>query len=165
MRTSGQHGPRRSAVVGLAAVVLALDVVTKQLAEDHLRDPLDLVLGAQLALSYNSGVAFGVLSGAPDGAVLAAVLVAVATLVLALLRGWLPASAPAVGLVAGGAVANLVDRAPDGRVTDFIDLPRWPSFNVADIAITLAVLLLVLRSFRDDASDKTPSTAPNLTAA
>ena len=165
MRTSGQHGHRRSAAVGLAAVVIALDVVTKQLAEDHLGDPLEVVLGAQLLLSHNSGVAFGVLSGAPDGAVLAAVLVAVAALTAAFTRGWLPASAPAIGLLAGGAGANLIDRTPDGRVTDFIDLPHWPSFNVADIAITLSVLLLVLRSFRDDPSDKTPSTAQQPTAA
>ena len=123
------------------------------------------MLGAHLSLSHNSGVAFGVLSGAPAGTVFAAVLLALAALIAGIVRGWLPASAPAIGLLAGGAVANVVDRAGDGRVTDFIDLPHWPSFNVADIAITLAVLLLVLRSFRDDASDTTPSTAEQPTAA
>ena len=165
MRASGQHVPLGPVAVGLAAVVAALDVLTKQLAEERLGEPVELVLGAQLSLSHNSGVAFGVLSGAPVGAVFAAVLLALAALTAGVVRGWLPASAPAVGLLAGGAVANLVDRAPDGRVTDFIDLPHWPSFNVADIAITLAVLLLVLRSFRDDASDTTPSTTQQPTAA
>ena len=143
----------------------ALDVLTKQLAEERLGEPVKLVLGGQLSLSHNSGVAFGVLSGAPAGAVFAAVLLALAALIAGIARGWLPASAPAVGLLAGGAVANVVDRAPDGRVTDFIDLPHWPSFNVADIAITLAMLLLVLGSFGDNASDTTPSTAEQPTAA
>ena len=156
MRSSGNH-VRPQPAVALALVVIALDVVTKQLAEHHLSDPVELVLGAQLSPSHNSGVAFGVLSGAPDGAVLAAVLVAVALLTAGLLRGWLPASALSVGLLAGGAVANLVDRTADGRVTDFIDLPYWPSFNVADMALTLAVLVLVLGSLGGDASRKTPS--------
>lgn len=150
MRTSGHQLRAGAAGVALAAGVVALDVLTKRFAEDQLRDPVELVLGAELALSHNSGVAFGVLSDAPDVAVIATVLVAVAALILGLVRGWLPASALGIGLLAGAAVANLADRLPDGRVTDFIDLPRWPSFNIADIAITLAMLVLVLRSIRDD---------------
>lgn len=151
MRTSGRYFRGGPAGGALAAVVVALDVLTKRFAEQQLRDPVELVLGAQLSLSHNRGVAFGVLSEAPDGAVIVAVLVAVAALIFGLVRGWLPASTLAIGLLAGGAVANLADRLPDGRVTDFIDLPHWPSFNIADIAITLAMLLLLLRSLRDDA--------------
>jgi signal peptidase II len=51
---------------------------------------------------------------------------------------WLP-----VGLLLGGAAGNLIDRAREGAVTDFIDLPLWPAFNVADVAITFGVLLLL----------------------
>ena len=51
---------------------------------------------------------------------------------------WLP-----IGLLAGGAIGNLIDRIRDGAVTDFIDPPRWPAFNVADIAITLGVVLVI----------------------
>ena len=47
-----------------------------------------------------------------------------------------------VGLLAGGALGNLADRIRDGAVTDFIDLPAWPAFNVADMAITAGVLML-----------------------
>lgn len=151
-------------IVGLAALVLALDVVTKRFAEDRLGDPVELVLGAQLSLSYNSGVAFGVLSGAPGGLVIAAVLVAAAALVVGLVRGWLPASVPGIGLLAGGAVSNLVDRSADSRVTDFIDLPYWPAFNLADIAITLAVLVLAMRYMRDEACRTTPSAAEHAVA-
>lgn len=68
----------------------------KQLADDRLRDPVEFALGAQLSVSHNSGIAFGVLSGAPDGVVLAAILLALAALIARLVRGWLPTSAPAV---------------------------------------------------------------------
>jgi signal peptidase II len=51
---------------------------------------------------------------------------------------WLP-----TGLLLGGAAGNLIDRLRDGAVTDFIKLPHWPAFNVADIAITFGVLALV----------------------
>ena len=62
---------------------------------------------------------------------------------------WLP-----TGLLLGGAVGNLIDRTARGAVTDFIKLPRWPAFNVADIAITFGVLALlyVLEAAASDAS-------------
>jgi len=130
--------------------VLAVDVLTKYMAERQLETPLEVVFGARLALSHNSGMAFGVAAGAPDALVVAGVAICLATLVVAIARGWLPASALALGLLGGGAAANLLDRAPDGRVTDFIALPHWPSFNVADIAITLAMLALIVTSARTE---------------
>ena len=51
---------------------------------------------------------------------------------------WLP-----TGLLIGGAAGNLIDRVRDSAVTDFIDFPAWPAFNVADIAITFGVLSLL----------------------
>jgi signal peptidase II len=51
---------------------------------------------------------------------------------------WLP-----TGLLIGGAAGNLIDRLRDGAVTDFVKLPHWPAFNVADMAITFGVLALV----------------------
>jgi signal peptidase II len=51
---------------------------------------------------------------------------------------WLP-----VGLLAGGAAGNILDRARHGAVTDFLKLPAWPAFNVADMAITIGVLALL----------------------
>ena len=51
---------------------------------------------------------------------------------------WLP-----TGLLIGGAAGNLIDRAREGAVTDFVDLPLWPAFNVADAAITIGVLALL----------------------
>jgi len=75
--------------------------------------------------------------------VLAVTAVVIAVLSAATWRGRF-ASPFAAGLILGGAVANFVDRISDGAVTDMIDVGWWPTFNVADIAITTGVLLLVL---------------------
>ena len=50
----------------------------------------------------------------------------------------------AVGLLAGGALGNLIDRVRAGEVTDYIDVLSWPPFNLADVAITLGVVVLAL---------------------
>ena len=91
----------------------------------------------------NKGVAFGVFPGGGP-IVLALTLVALGLLVgyLALRPRrpylWLP-----TGLLVGGAVGNLIDRVASGQVIDFIKLPLWPAFNVADIAVTFGVLALL----------------------
>ena len=60
---------------------------------------------------------------------------------------WLP-----TGMLVGGAIGNLIDRVANGQVTDFIKLPAWPAFNVADMSITFGVLILlwVLEGRRGD---------------
>jgi signal peptidase II len=138
-------GPARRLLLaaGTPLAVLAADMPTKQLAEQHLATPLDLPLGAQLALGHNSGIAFGALADAPTGVVIAIAAAGIAAIAAAVLRGWLDANGVVIGLLAGGAAANMLDRAGDGHVTDFIALPHWPTFNVADIAITFAALALV----------------------
>ena len=91
----------------------------------------------------NKGVAFGL--GGDISAVLigATIVVLVGVLAFLALRGksgvhvWLPAA-----LLIGGALGNLADRVRDGAVTDWIDLPLWPTFNLADVAIVVGVLLL-----------------------
>ena len=70
-------------------------------------------------------------------------MLAVTIVALALILGWFaldparPGCGSRVGLLAGGALGNLADRVRDGAVTDFIDPPLWPAFNLADVAITL----------------------------
>jgi signal peptidase II len=93
----------------------------------------------------NRGVAFG-LAGDVSVILVGAMLVGLlALLVFMASRAtngtalWL-----AAGLLMGGALGNLADRVRDGAVTDFIDLPLWPTFNLADMAIIAGVLLLVL---------------------
>lgn len=136
-----------SLAVGVALVVLALDQAAKAAVRSSL-DPGETreLLGSVVELTYvrNTGVAFGQFSG--SGALVGVlVLVAIAGLLWYFLTHlgtpliWLPA-----GMVLGGAAGNLVDRIEDGAVTDYIQLPHWPAFNVADIAITFGVILMVL---------------------
>ena len=139
------RGPWARAGLVLLAVLL-VDQVTKALVRS------DLALGEEDAVfplvklvnTRNRGVAFSALEGQT-----ALVVVVIAVAVLALLAYfathahrrlvWLP-----TGLLAGGALGNVVDRIHQGYVTDFIRLPAWPVFNVADMAITFGVLALVL---------------------
>ena len=134
----------------LAAAVAAIDLATKALAEARLDDPVALLAGFELRLGHNSGVAFGFLDNAPwwllSGLALACGTLAVYVFAASGVRGaWV-----ALGLLLGGAAANLIDRVTDGQVTDFLDPPRWPAFNLADVAITLGVALFVIATFREE---------------
>ena len=140
------------ALLVTAAVIVVIDQVTKSLALDHLSDgPVDVIEGIlTLRLTYNPGGAFGVLQGVPNF-----FLIATAVIVIFILY-WArtvqsAAWAVPLGLVLGGGLGNLYDRVfreTDGRVVDFVDLHVWPVFNVADSAITLGVIILLIMSFR-----------------
>jgi signal peptidase II len=136
---------------GLATLVLAVDQAAKAAIEAHLVPGQDVdVLGPLgLTLSHNQGVAFGLAGGA------GAPLVLITVVALGVV-GYLFARNPtrqwmwvATGLLAGGAIGNLADRVRAGAVTDFVDLPPWPPFNLADVAITAGVLLLVFLYLRE----------------
>jgi signal peptidase II len=139
---------RRRAIVRALAVAVAVvvaDQVTKAIVRGSVgRDErVDLIPGLDLVNTRNAGVAFGFFSG--GGAVVAIVAgLAFAALLFFFARHadrpliWLP-----TGLLIGGAAGNLIDRAAEGSVTDFLDPPFWPAFNVADAAITIGVLALL----------------------
>lgn len=142
----------------LCALVVAADQAAKAAIEAHLVPGEDVeVLGPlELTLSHNNGVAFGLAGGAG----LKLVLVTAAALgVVAYLfsrnprRPWMWV---AVGLVAGGALGNLLDRIRHDAVTDFVAVGSWPPFNLADVAITLGVLLFVLIYLRDAETSSEP---------
>jgi signal peptidase II len=137
-----------------ALAVVVLDQLTKIWAVAALDDgPRHVVGSIELRLSRNSGSAFSLFQGAT---VFLAVLAAVMAVVLVrLLRTTQHRStAIAFSLVLGGAVGNLSDRLfrePGflrGHVVDFIHFPHWPSFNVADSAITIGAVLVVLVGWR-----------------
>jgi signal peptidase II len=139
----------RSAAFARAALVLALVVGLDQLTKHTLAAGIrpgtarKFLPAIQLVHVRNTGVAFGFFSGG-------GVLVLVFTLVaLAVLLGyfaarpdrpwlWVP-----TGMLVGGAIGNLIDRLSSGSVIDFIKLPAWPAFNVADMSITFGVLALL----------------------
>jgi signal peptidase II len=156
-RTSAHIAGWRRALAVCGAVVLA-DQVTKAIVVSSLNvgQSESLVLGFQLTNTTNRGLAFGI--GQGQGFVL---VVTVAALALVLAWFAVDPSRPglwlAVGLLAGGALGNLADRVRVDAVTDFIDPPLWPAFNVADIAITLGALGLVLASLSPATKDGGPS--------
>lgn len=139
----------RPALVGLvAAVAMATDLLTKVIGSAVLTgSPVDLPGPLDLRLVHNTGVAFGVGSALPAGAMVA--LTAAVAVVVAVLaaRGAL-GSPLAAGLVVGGALANVVDRLVGGSVVDVFDLGWWPTFNVADVCITVRAGLLALSAWR-----------------
>ena len=134
-------------MVGVAALVVALDQASKGILRGALEpgEHRDLILGFELSRVTNSGIAFGALDGAAEWVVLAITAAA-----LALILGWFVAAGErrgmwlGVGLLVGGALGNLVDRIRADGVTDFIDPPMWPAFNLADVAITAGVVVLAL---------------------
>ena len=139
-----------------AGMILAAVLVVDQLTKAAVRSGMepgeeDAILPAlKLVHVRNEGVAFGALS---DGGALVVIVVAVALVALLAFFAthadrpliWLP-----TGLLLGGAAGNAFDRIRDGAVTDFLKLPAWPAFNVADIAITFGVLALLLVIERGD---------------
>ncbi|WP_158228408.1 signal peptidase II [Pseudonocardia sp. MH-G8] len=139
-----------AAVAGAAAGgVVLVDVVTKRLADTRLPGaPVELGIG-RLQLSHNSGVAFSLGNGLPTWVVLGVASLITIGVAAAIILGYLRPPVPA-GLVLGGAVGNVVDRAGDGAVTDFLWLGWFPTFNLADTAITLGALALLWASWRGD---------------
>jgi signal peptidase II len=147
-----------TAVLLLAALVVLLDQVTKAIALERLAPGVPIVVFDQwlsLTLVMNPGLAFGLLGSVPPAwrwTVAALSLIALVVLARVALRvlptgGW--PGRLAIGLIFGGAVGNLIDRARFGAVVDFVDVYwrawHWPAFNVADSAITVGVVLLALR--------------------
>lgn len=138
-------GGSAAAAVATAGVVVALDQATKQLANSSVErgESVRVFPGLEISNTRNTGVAFGVFEG---GGLIVGVLIGAALVLLIgyFLRHsevpllWLP-----VGMLLGGALGNLADRARDGAVIDFIDPVAWPAFNVADSCIVVGVFLLL----------------------
>lgn len=137
---------------GVFACVLLADQAVKALVTSALArgEEREILAGIKLVNVRNSGVAFGQLQN--GGAIVAAVIaVAVVALVVYFARHgtrrwmWLP-----TGLLLGGALGNIVDRLSEGAVIDFIKFPYWPAFNIADSAITVGVVVLLLVMDRGD---------------
>jgi signal peptidase II len=130
----------------VAAIVVGLDQLTKHTLATGIApgETKKFLPAINLVHVRNTGVAFGVLSG---GGVVVLVFTVVALLALVAFLAarperpwlWLP-----TGMLVGGALGNLIDRIASGSVIDFIKLPAWPAFNVADMSITFGVIALVL---------------------
>jgi signal peptidase II len=151
MLEQGVFPPRERArptllALGLAAAVIVADRITKHVIRGQI--PLNgsrrVIPGVVKLVHYrNTGVAFDFLSGR---GVLVLIVTAIALSALIAYFVLHPARRGlwvATGLLLGGALGNLLDRLLNGSVTDFIKFPDWPAFNVADICITVGVIVLI----------------------
>ncbi len=152
--------------LAIAAVIVGLDQLTKDWALGRLGDgdAIHVIWTLQFNLAFNTGMAFGRAQGlGPLIAVIATVVVV--GLLVSLRRSASALSTVAIGSVVGGAVGNLVDRVfradgfLDGSVVDFIDFQWFPIFNVADIAINVGGILLVLGYLLDLRRERRQSTS------
>jgi signal peptidase II len=148
---------RRSSLA-VASGVVALDQITKHWAVSSLNDGriIDVLGSLRFNLSFNRGMAFS--QGTGLGPFIGVLGILVVLYLLIGMRKSSVSGAVFVGLVAGGAAGNIVDRLFRGEawlrgaVVDFIDLQWWPVFNIADAAICIGGALLVFTSFRTEKS-------------
>jgi signal peptidase II len=163
-------GAERRLFAWAALATVVLDLITKIIAEATLlRTPGISVFGDwfQLRLVYNQGAAFGLHVGPYSRWIFFTVAV-IAVVVLTRMSRSSPVGDRfrqlALGLVAGGAVGNLIDRVRSPRgVVDFLDVGvgslRWPTFNVADIAVSCGAIALAISLWREDARRPEPESA------
>ena len=139
----------RAAITAL--VVVIIDLLTKRWAFSSTTpgDELEIVPGVlHIGQTRNEGIAFGFFAGRP-WIVFGLMGIALTVLVIFYIRHraqsglWL-----ATGLLLGGAIGNAIDRIHLGYVRDFINLPHFPTFNLADVSITAGVIILVLTAER-----------------
>lgn len=142
----------------MAIVVIILDQMTKWWILTSVMTPPQRipVTGIfDLVLVYNRGVSFGLLGGAPSWATAALIVFALLLSMALCIWMWRADSlllGTALGFVVGGALGNVIDRFLHGAVVDFLDFHaagyHWPAFNVADSAITIGVVILIIDSLK-----------------
>jgi signal peptidase II len=140
------------AVIVVALVVTAIDAATKAWARHDLAHHSVQVVGfVWLRLEYNSGISFSINSSGPIVTTIITLVIAVVVVLVGVnANGGLPTVG--FGLLIGGGIANVIDRlaANPHQVTDFIAVSTFPVFNVADIAITLGFIALMIAAVRGD---------------
>ncbi|MDA1189722.1 MAG: signal peptidase II [Chloroflexi bacterium] len=137
-------------VIGIFAAVVGLDQLTKLLVDANMRLGQSIPAEGFFRLTYttNSGTIFGLLPGAT--LVLTILSFGAIAFLLYFYRNYAltsPYLRLAIALLLGGAIGNLIDRLRQGTVIDFVDVGRWPIFNIADSAITVGIAIIVVFSF------------------
>jgi signal peptidase II len=137
--------------LAIAGLVIVLDQLTKWAILTWLERAIALTPFFNLVVVWNRGVSFGMFDSASRLGPW--ILSGLALAVVVLLLGWLrrvdhPITAAGLGLIIGGAIGNVIDRVRFGAVIDFLDFHalgwHWPAFNVADSAICVGALLLLV---------------------
>lgn len=146
----GARRPTPAAFLAIGLSAMLLDLATKALALRLLpAEGVHLLPVFSLSLGFNSGVSFGLFAG-EGNLIWIALFTGTALVLLSIfgVRAGCGTERAGYALIAGGGFANLADRLHDGVVTDFLDLHasgwHFPTFNLADVAITFGALLIVL---------------------
>jgi signal peptidase II len=145
--------------LNLSAVIILLDQLSKWIvsAQLDLYDSIALIPSFNLVLAHNYGAAFSFLAGAGGWqrwffTGLAIIVAVVLTVWMSRLKSDAKWEAISLALILGGAIGNVIDRVLHGYVIDFIDVYyasyHWPAFNIADSAICVGAVMLVIDSFR-----------------
>lgn len=149
----------------IVVAVIVLDQATKLLADNLLtyQHPLQIMPLFNLTLVYNQGAAFSFLSNAGGWqrwffVILSAVISIALVIWLRKIEARHKYQIIALAMILGGALGNLIDRSLYGHVIDFLDVyyskHHWPAFNIADSAITVGAILLILDSLRHEQHTK-----------
>lgn len=143
----------RASVLLIAVTVATIDLLAKAVSESRLDDSTVDLGPIQLQLAYNSGVAFSLGNRLPFWVIVAVTgALCLALIAVAWNRapqaGWVERIAG--GAIVGGAVANVVDRAGDGVVTDYLHTGWWPTFNLADTFLVAGFIVIALLHARPD---------------
>ena len=139
-------------------VTIAADQVTKKIARESFspNDPTEVLPFFQFTNTLNTGIAFGQFR---DNQVIVIALAIIAIVWMFIYFGRSGGRSPllpvSIGLLAGGAASNLFDRLTQGHVTDFLQISRFPVFNVADMAITAGVILLLITLLNGERQQRT----------
>ncbi|MEZ5080947.1 MAG: signal peptidase II [Thermoleophilia bacterium] len=142
------HRSRWTLALSMAVGAFVLDQVIKAVVRNNMDEAgsgIELTPFLRIDRYTNDGIAFGLFPGR-QGVVATLTLIALAGIALALvsLVRQNPWGAAGAGLLVGGSLGNLVDRLRFGGVTDFIDFDHWPAFNIADSAITIGAILIIM---------------------
>lgn len=154
---TGSRWGRRLRWAATAAVIASVDLAIKAWARTTL-DGSPIEAGpVDLRLAFNPGAAFSIAADAPSGVILA--MTTVITTVVAVAGWWVAPRASLLtraGLagIAGGAIANVIDRVPDGVVTDYLHTGWWPTFNFADAAIVAGAAALVFANLTGSSDER-----------
>lgn len=162
MSSTASSVPLRTGL-SIAGLIVVLDQASKMVALDRLFETGNVVQVTSflnLVAVWNRGVSFGMF--ASEAEIMPWILAGMALAVSLVLAIWLARSETkalmyGLGLIIGGAVGNVVDRVRFGAVIDFVDAHiagyHWPAFNLADSAITIGVILLLLDGFVGNRSE------------
>ncbi len=138
--------PRDGWFLVLAGLIIAADQFTKWLIRDRVQRGESFPDSGLIRIIHvtNDGAAFGLFQGAGPLLAITSVVGMAAIFVFLLNPGFAhPIMRLALALMLGGAVGNLIDRVHSGEVVDFVKVPHWPAFNVADSAISVGVVILL----------------------